>query len=229
MDKTDKTGKKGHTDKTDKIEKDDTMNGEQAEVKEVKKETEAQAEAESKAETTADVKAEDANEAKPEGPTEESTPCVEPDELSRLRCELDKAKKERDEYLEYAKRMKADFENYKRRNTADSLEQYDNGRARIIEDSLPIMDNIERALEFAQDEGTRQGVGLVLKQLVDLHAKWGVSVINRVGEPFDPALENAVMRGEAGEGKSGAVLQVLQKGYKLGSRVIRFAMVKVAD
>ncbi|MDR2504491.1 MAG: nucleotide exchange factor GrpE [Oscillospiraceae bacterium] len=155
--------------------------------------------------------------------------CSETTELEMLQCERDKAMKERDEYLEYAKRMKADFENYRRRNAADSLEQYDNGRARIIEDTLPILDNIERAVDAAKDEVTRQGVALVLKQLQDLYAKWGVTSIDRTGEPFDPMLEHAVMQGEGADGDSGKVLQVLQKGYKLGGRVLRFAMVKVAQ
>jgi molecular chaperone GrpE len=158
-----------------------------------------------------------------------SEECAESSELEQLKCRLDKALKERDEYLEYAKRMKADFENYRRRNSADSLEQYDNGRARIIEDTLSILDNIERAVDAAQDEATKQGVALVLKQLQDLYTKWGVVPIDRTGEVFDPMLEHAVMQGEGAAGDSGKVLQVLQKGYKLGNRILRFAMVKVAQ
>jgi molecular chaperone GrpE len=142
--------------------------------------------------------------------------------------QLKAAQSQRDEYLAMAQRVQADFENYRRRTNASSLESYDSGRANVIEQVLPVLDNLERAVLSAQDETTKAGVALVVKQMADLLNKWGVSSIDRAGEAFDPNLENAVMRAEPGEGEPGTVCQVLQKGYKLGSRVLRHAMVKVA-
>jgi len=131
--------------------------------------------------------------------------------------------------LEFCKRERADFENYKRRTRADGLEQYDSGRARVIGDTLPVLDNLERAVQSAKDEDTRQGVLLIVKQMNSLLEKWGVSVIDRMGERFDPNLEDAVITGGADEGTPGSVVEVLQKGYKLGTRILRPAMVKVVS
>ncbi|MDR2658201.1 MAG: nucleotide exchange factor GrpE [Oscillospiraceae bacterium] len=156
---------------------------------------------------------------------QEATPVVGDASVSeRLR----KVESQRDEYLTMAQRVQADFDNYRRRTQAASLESYDNGRASVIEQVLPVLDNLERAVASAQDETTRAGVALVVKQMSDMLDKWGVAVIDRAGEAFDPNVENAVMRAEPGEGEPGVVIQVFQKGYKLGSRVLRHAMVKVA-
>ncbi|MDR1570786.1 MAG: nucleotide exchange factor GrpE [Oscillospiraceae bacterium] len=149
--------------------------------------------------------------------------------VESLRTLLEEAVAKQDEYLEFAKRERADFENYKRRTRSESLEQYDSGRAKVIEDMLPVVDSLEFAVASAKDDDTRQGVQLVVKQMNGLFEKWGVSPIDRPGEPFDPQIEHAVMRGEANEGSPGLVLQVLRKGYKMGSRVLRPAMVKVGS
>ena len=150
-------------------------------------------------------------------------------ESADIASKLAEAEAKCQEYIEFAKRERAEFMNYKRNNQNESLRQYDNGRASVIESILPINDNLERAVAAAKDEATRQGVELVLRQLTELMDKWGVSIIDRAGEAFDPTLENAVMRGEPGEGEPGTVTQVFQKGYKLGSRILRHAMVKVAS
>ncbi|MDR1262814.1 MAG: nucleotide exchange factor GrpE [Oscillospiraceae bacterium] len=167
--------------------------------------------------------AESANESVQE--VQEATPVIGDASASE---HLRKLESQRDEYLTMAQRVQADFDNYRRRTHAASLESYDNGRASVIEQVLPVLDNLERAVASSQDETTRAGVALVVKQMSDMLDKWGVAVIDRVGEAFDPNVENAVMRAEPGEGEPGAVIQVFQKGYKLGSRVLRHAMVKVA-
>ena len=93
---------------------------------------------------------------------------------------------------------------------------------------LPVVDNLERALSAAGEESAlRSGVELVLRQTKDALAKMGVEEIDPLGQPFDAELHNAVMQGSAEEGEPGTVCMVLQKGYKLGTRVIRHAMVKV--
>jgi len=158
----------------------------------------------------------------------ESLPVESEIELEALRAKLDEAVAKQEEYLEFCKRERADFENYKRRTRSEGLEQYDAGRMRIIEDILPVIDAMESAVASAKDELTKQGVQLVLKQMAALLEKWGVSVIDRPGEPFDPRIENAMLTGEAGEGSPGSVLAVLRKGYCMGSKLLRTAMVKVA-
>jgi molecular chaperone GrpE len=180
-----------------------------------------QAVADSAEREAAGTQRDQANESEPA----EAAPTAEPDAAAD---KLRDAESKRDEYLAMAKRVQADFDNYRRRTNAASLESYDSGRASVIEQVLPVLDNLERAVAAAKDDTTREGITLVVKQMSDILNKWGVAVIDRVGEAFDPNLENAVMRAEPGEGQPGAVLEVLQKGYKLGARVLRHAMVKVA-
>lgn len=93
---------------------------------------------------------------------------------------------------------------------------------------LPIVDNLERALAAAgEEDALKSGVEMVLRQTRDALTKMGVEEIDPQGQPFDAELMNAVMQGTAEEGEPGTVCMVLQKGYKLGERVIRHAMVKV--
>ena len=95
---------------------------------------------------------------------------------------------------------------------------------------LPVLDNLERAVEAAgtsENEALKNGVELVLKQMNEVYGKLNVSVIDRLGEKFDPNLENAILQGSSDEGEPGTVCQVLQKGYRMGDRVLRHAMVKV--
>lgn len=146
---------------------------------------------------------------------------------AELTEQLKKAQVQSEEYLNLAQRVQADFDNYRRRNVAASSEAYDNGRFAIIEQIFPVADNLERALDVMKDETMREGVALVLKQIQSLFEKWGVEAIDRCGQPFDPGLEHAVLQADAQEGEPNSVCAVLQKGYRIGNRVLRYAMVKV--
>ena len=127
----------------------------------------------------------------------------------------------------YARAM-ADFDNFRKRNNSVRADAYEEGGRDVIAGLLPVVDNLERAVAIeTADEKLHTGVEMVLKQLTDLMEKRGVTVIDRPGEPFDPNLENAVMQGTPEDGEKGTVCQVLQKGYKMGSYVLRTAMVKV--
>ena len=107
-------------------------------------------------------------------------------------------------------------------------EAFDDGRREAISQLLPIVDNLERALAAAgEEDALKSGVEMVLRQTRDALTKMGVEEIDPQGQPFDAELMNAVMQGTAEEGEPGTVCMVLQKGYKLGERVIRHAMVKV--
>ena len=150
-------------------------------------------------------------------------------DVKALQEELEKAKAQSDEYLDLAQRKQAEFANYRRRTEGIRAEAYDDGRREAISQLLPVVDNLERALAAAGEEGNalKSGVEMVLRQTRDALTKMGVEEIDPQGQPFDAELMNAVMQGSADEGEPGTVCMVLQKGYKLGERVIRHAMVKV--
>lgn len=150
-------------------------------------------------------------------------------DAAALAAELEKTKAQCDEYLDLAQRKQAEFANYRRRTEGVRQEAFDDGRRDAIDKLLPVIDNIERALSAAGDEesGLKTGVEMVLRQTKETFAKMGVEEIDPLGQPFDAELHNAVMQGSAEEGEPGTVCMVLQKGYRLGGRVIRHAMVKV--
>ena len=143
---------------------------------------------------------------------------------------LDAANAKTAEYLAMAQRIQADFENFRRRNEKVRAEAFEDGRRDVATVMLPVLDNLERAVEAAgtsENEALKNGVELVLKQMNDVYGKMNVTVIDRVGEKFDPNLENAILQGSGDDGEPGTVCQVLQKGYRMGDRVLRHAMVKV--
>ena len=151
----------------------------------------------------------------PKGPTQE---------------ELDAAKAKADEYLTLAQRVQADFDNFRRRNESVRADAYNEGIRALAATLLPVMDNLERAVDAAKDSPDAQlkeGVGLVLRQLGDVFQKQGITPIDRLGEKFDPNLENALMQGAPEDGEPGTVCQVFQKGNQIGKNVLRHAMVKV--
>ncbi len=150
-------------------------------------------------------------------------------DVAALQEELEKTKAQCDEYLDLAQRKQAEFANYRRRTEGVRQEAFDDGRRDAIDKLLPVIDNLERALAAAGDheEGLKAGVEMVLRQTKETFAKMGVEEIDPLGQPFDAELHNAVMQGSEDEGEPGTVCMVLQKGYKLGNRVIRHAMVKV--
>ncbi|MGI6670651.1 MAG: nucleotide exchange factor GrpE [Christensenellales bacterium] len=138
------------------------------------------------------------------------------------------AEAQRDEYLAMAQRVQADFDNYRRRNQSARAEAFEDGAAAFIKTILPVCDNLERALAAQTNDATlTDGVSLVLRQLNEALEKRGVTAINRIGEPFDPTLEDAVAQAAAEEGEPGTVAEVLLKGYKMGDNVLRHAMVRV--
>ena len=134
-----------------------------------------------------------------------------------------------EEYLAMAQRVQADFDNFRRRNESVRADAYAEGQRNVAAVFLPVLDNLERALavQSAEGDALRTGVEMTLKQMLDVYEKLGVTPIDRLGEPFDPNLENAVMQGAPEDGEPGTVCAVLQKGYLMGKTVLRHAMVKV--
>ncbi len=144
--------------------------------------------------------------------------------------ELADAVAQKEEYLNLAQRVQADFDNFRRRNQNVRKEAFDEGARAFATTLLPVLDNLERAIAAAQqspDESLRSGVEMVCRQLVETFEKRGITAIDRKGEKFDPSLENAVMQGSAEEGEPGTVCEVFQKGYQMEGAVLRHAMVKV--
>ncbi len=149
-------------------------------------------------------------------------------DVAKLQSDLEAATEKADEYLKLAQRTKADFENFRRRNESVRADSYADGQRSVASAMLPVADNLERALQSAQEDSSlKSGIELTLKQLRETFDKLGVTVIDRLGEKFDPNLENAVMQGAAEDGEPGTVCMVLQKGYQMGGHVLRHAMVKV--
>ena len=150
---------------------------------------------------------------------------VEAIDLNALQTAAAKA----EEYLAMAQRVQADFDNFRRRNESVRADAFGEGQRSVAAVFLPVLDNLERALavQTAEGDALRTGVEMTLKQMNEVYEKLGVTPIDRLGEPFDPNLENAVMQGAPEDGEPGTVCAVLQKGYMMGKTVIRHAMVKV--
>ena len=158
----------------------------------------------------------------------EEAAAEETESVKDLKPLLEASRQKAEEYLNLAQRVQADFDNFRKRNNSVRADAYEEGARDLITSLLPVIDNLERAVGIeSADEKLYTGVEMVLKQLTDVMEKRGVTVIAREGEPFDPNLENAVLQGTPEDGEKGTVCQVLQQGYKMGSYVLRTAMVKV--
>lgn len=128
-------------------------------------------------------------------------------------------------------RLQAEFDNYRKRTTAEKAAAREDGYADALRAMLPTIDNLERALSAARDSGSEsisQGIEMVLKQFLETFAKKGLCEIEALGAPFDPNLHAAVMQEPAeNDEQRDTVAQVLQKGYLYGDRVLRYSTVKV--
>lgn len=135
-------------------------------------------------------------------------------------------KAEKDRYL----RLAAEYDNYRKRSAKERESIYQDVRADTVTKFLPVYDNLARALGQATcDEAYRKGVEMIMTQLRDILSRMGVTEIEALGQKFDPALHNAVMHEEDETKGEGEIVQELQRGFKMGDKVIRFAMVKVAN
>ena len=133
---------------------------------------------------------------------------------------------ERDAHL----RVAAEFDNFRKRTIKEKEASYGNGKADAVAKILPIYDNLERALnQETSDAAYKKGVELTMNELVRIFTSLGVEIFGNVGETFDPNLHNAVMHIENEELGENTISQVFQKGFKIGDKVVRFAMVQVAN
>lgn len=142
---------------------------------------------------------------------------------SRLEKELTE---EKDRFI----RMYADFENYKKRTSAEKESIYVNAVAQTVAEILPIADNLERALSSSDDDSPlKKGVEMVLSQLNSALMKLGVESYGEKGDVFNPNLHEAVMHGEDSEFEENTISEVFNKGYRLKDKIIRHAVVKVVN
>jgi molecular chaperone GrpE len=139
--------------------------------------------------------------------------------------------RQRDEYLDALQRLKAEFDNYRKRTAREQAAMSARATESLVKELLPVLDDLERALEAAElheEAKLEEGVSLVHRALVDLLRKHGLEQIETDGA-FDPHVHEALLSQPAEDIEPGAVAQVLQKGYRLGDRVLRPARVVVAE
>ena len=127
-------------------------------------------------------------------------------------------------------RIAAEYDNFRKRTVKEKEASYGNGKADAVAKMLPIYDNLERALnQPTEDAAYKKGVEMTMTELVKIFTGLGVEIFGQVGDAFDPNLHNAVMHVENEELGENVIAQVFQKGFKIGEKVVRFAMVQVAN
>lgn len=186
-------------------------------AEEIKKETENTEEV-----LTADNEAEEKNKDKEKKKKEKK---------SKDKEELEKLTQEFDEYKQAHLRVLAEYDNFRKRTLNEKSQIYNNAVSDTVNAILPVADNIDRALaqQNASAEDMRKGVEMISHQFDEVFAKLGITSVGAVGDKFDPSLHNAVSHIESGELEENTISAVFQKGYKLGDKVVRHAMVQVAN
>lgn len=151
-------------------------------------------------------------------------------EAAAARAEADAARRQAQDALDQLRRLQADFTNYRRRMMEEQAKWRQEAEAELARSLLPVVDNLERALAAAGDDGHPlvQGVAMVHRQFLDVLRQAGVEPIAAQGQPFDPYRHEAVARVETAELPDGTVIEVFQQGYLYRGRTLRPAMVKVA-
>ena|SRR5215211_5177050 len=140
------------------------------------------------------------------------------------------AEQQKEEYLDLARRTKADFENFRKRAAADVQAAQARGKVAVAREVIDAVDNLERALEAADGDGhaLRDGVEMVLSGLQETLKRHGIEAVDPKGEKFDPNLHEALSTMPVEGAESGTVVEVMQKGYRLGDQLVRPARVVVS-
>jgi molecular chaperone GrpE len=151
---------------------------------------------------------------------------VTQEEIPALLKELEAVRRERDEYLENMRRMKAELENSRTRLEREHARSVELASERLVKELLPILDNLERALEA--DGDVKEGVEATREQLVHILTQEGLSPISSEGQDFDPTVHEALMSKPSDEHEEDTVIQTLERGYVLNGKTIRPAKVAVS-
>ena len=155
---------------------------------------------------------------------EETSEVVE--ETTEVNPFEEKYNAERDAHL----RLAAEYDNFRKRTVKEKEASYGNGKADAVAKMLPVYDNLERALnQPTEDAAYKKGVEMTMNELVKIFTSLGVEIFGEAGEEFDPNLHNAVMHIDDDSFGENTICQVFQKGFKIGDKVVRFAMVQVAN
>ena len=172
------------------------------------------------------VQVEEKVETAQEPEAETKTPESEKKEPSELEKALAAQAKEHDQYL----RLAAEFDNFRKRSVKEKDGIYQEAKAETAKKFLPVYDNLERALKNeTADEAYKKGVEMTMRELVKILEAMDIKPFGMAGEPFDPQRYNAVMHVEDESLGENVIAEVFQTGFAMGERVIRFAMVKVAN
>ena len=159
----------------------------------------------------------------------EETPAPEETPAEPEAPQTDWQKKYEQEHDAYP-RVYADYDNYRKRTTREKEQSYTNGKSDAVGKLLPVYDNLERALnQPTEDAAYKKGVEMTMNELVKILTGLGVEIFGAVGETFDPNLHNAVMHIEDENLGENVIAQVFQKGFRMGEKTVRFAMVQVAN
>jgi molecular chaperone GrpE len=153
-------------------------------------------------------------------------------ELQAVREELSNLKKEYDELKDIYLRTLAEYDNYRKRTLKEKDALYLDAKAEVLKNFLPVADNFQRALSASANEDLdsyKQGMGMIINQFLKALSDEGLTEFGNVGDSFDPNIHNCVMHEENEELGENVISEVFQKGYMLGDRVVRAAVVKVAN
>jgi molecular chaperone GrpE len=153
----------------------------------------------------------------------EGEPVLEVDEFAVLAEELEATRLERDQYLDALRRLKAEFENSRKRQERERARILSMASERLVQELLPVLDNLDRALEAGGD--IREGVQATREQLAEVLAEEGLLPVASDGQPFDPNVHDAVMGQPSEEHEDGTIIQTFQRGYLLNGKPIRPAKV----
>jgi molecular chaperone GrpE len=155
---------------------------------------------------------------------------AETSEYNDMAAKIDEIETELSEINDKYIRLFAEYDNYRKRTAKEKTETYNNASAKFIESILPVVDSFERSLEaVCTDENYKNGIKMIYTQLTDVLSKMNVSEIESLGKEFDPNVHNAISCQDGTDYASGFVCAVYQKGYKMGDKLIRPAMVAVAN
>ena len=158
--------------------------------------------------------------------TPEAEETVETVEVPEVNPWEEKFHAEHDAHL----RLAAEYDNFRKRTIKEKEASYSNGKADAVAKLLPVYDNLERALnQETTDAAYKKGVEMTMNELVKIFTSLGVEIFGNIGDVFDPNLHNAVMHIDSEELEENTLSQVFQKGFKISDKVIRFAMVQVAN
>ncbi len=153
-----------------------------------------------------------------------------PQEAPKEKSELEQLQEKYNDLNDRYLRTLAEYDNFRKRSQKERDLIYPEAQASTVAQFLPVLDNFERAMSFeCNDEEFKKGMEMISQSFQDVMQKLGVEAVGEAGEAFDPLKHNAVMHVEDEEQGEGIVVEVFQKGYKIGDKVVRYAMVKVAN